>query len=463
MPTKAPTEVTLPHNFQPRSYQIPLLRARDQGCKRLFHVWHRRAGKEKTDTAAVTAREMFRKVGTYWYVFPTFVQGRKVLWDGMDKDGFRLLDHFPLSLFPYRNDTEMKLRARNGSMLQVVGSDNFNSLMGANPVGVVMSEYALQDPFCWAFIRPILDENGGWVVFNTTPRGENHAYDMWELACANPFHPTKNPLGWFTDLKTADDTRAIPPDVLEQARLECIRLYGNDAVYQQEYFCSWAASLPGAYYAEHVARAYRDGRIGKVPHNEAYAVDTWWDLGINDRMAVWFTQSVGARLRVIDYMEGSGQGLPHYIAALKEKPYVYGRHTAPHDIRHRELTNGKQRLDTAAELGIQFDVAPNVDRMDGIDAVRSIFGSCEFDQEKCKAGINALKSYRKEWDEKRKTFRNTPYHDWSSNGADAFRYMAVSIAPDHQSAVAAQKRKAGSGRYQRKDEGGGWAPVQVLG
>lgn len=415
--------IRVPYNYEPRAYQLPLLKTMDSGYKRAVQVWHRRSGKEKTDLAGIIVKKMLERPGAYYYVFPTLTQGRKVIWDGADRDGFRFIDHFPKELLVGKpNDTEMKLRLRlpNGqtSLFQVVGSDNFDSVMGTNPIGIVFSEYSLQDPLCWGYFRPILAENGGWAIFNFTPRGENHAYDLYELAKADPEN-------WFTSLLTVEDTKVVPVAVLEQERREILRLYGTEALFQQEYFCSFTAPIPGAYYAEQIARAYRDGRIGVVQHEPRLTVDTWWDLGINDRMAIWFTQSVGKELRVIDYSEGSGKGLPHYIQEMKAKPYVYGRHIAPHDIEVRELTSGNTRRETAEGLGISFEVAPKLPIMDGIDAVRSLLASAYFDKEKCRAGLNALKNYRKQYDEKRKTYLNQPYHDWSSNGADAFRTGAV--------------------------------------
>lgn len=418
--------ITIPFHFAPRDYQLPILRAMDSGYTRAVQVWHRRSGKEKTDVNIV-AKKMCERVGSYFYVFPEFAQGRKVIWDGADKEGFRFLDHFHPDLIDGTpNNTEMKLRYKNGSLCQIIGSDRYDAVLGTNPIGMVFSEYALQDPACWGYFRPILAENGGWAIFNFTPRGENHAYDLWEMAKADP----KN---WFTSLLSVDETHAIDAGVLAQEKREIIRLYGNDALYQQEYHCSFTVPISGAYYADHIAKAYRDGRVGKVPHEPTVKVDTWWDLGINDRMAVWFTQSVGQEIRVIDYMEGTGQGLPHYIGKINEKGYIYGMHTAPHDIEVRELTSGKSRRDTAESLGISFRVAPRLGLMDGIDATRSMFERLWFDADKTRDGLNAVKNYRKQYDEKRKTYLNQPYHDWSSNGADALRTMAVSIDLTHKS------------------------------
>lgn len=409
--------ITIPYRYEPRRYQLPLLKAIDNGVKRAVVVWHRRSGKDKT-CINIVAKKMLERVGVYYYVFPTYNQGRKILWDGMDRDGRRFLDHFPPEIVDGKpNDTEMKLRLKNGSMFQVIGSDRVDSIVGTNPVGVVFSEYSLQDPQAWGFIRPILAENDGWAVFVFTPRGENHGYELYELA--------KNSPDWFCQLVKASESGVIQPSILEQEKREIERLYGNDALYQQEYECNFTVPIAGAYYAELIMRAYSEGRVGAVPHEPRYAVDTWWDLGINDRMAIWFTQTFGNELRVIDYYENSGQGLPHYIGVLQDRGYVYGNHTAPHDIEVRELTNGKSRRDTAAGLGISFQVAPKLPIPDGIDAVRNVFGRCWFDAKKCAQGINALKNYRKQYDDKRKTYLNNPYHDWTSNGADAFRTMAV--------------------------------------
>lgn len=442
-------KIRIPYRFEPRPYQVPLLQAMDSGFKRAVQVWHRRAGKEKTDFGGVMVKKAVERVGTYFYVFPELKQGRKILWDGADKDGMRFIDHVPRELMDGEpNNTEMKIRLRGGSLLQVIGSDRIDSVLGTNPIGMVFSEYSLQDPTCWGYFRPMLAENDGWAIFNLTPRGENHAYQLWELAKADP----KN---WFTQLLTVDDTGAIKKEVLEQERREIIRLYGNDALFLQEYYCSFVVPISGAYYAEQISQAYQDGRVGSVPHDPTLSVDTWWDLGVNDRMSIWFTQSVGAETRVIDYMEGSGMGLPHYIGLCKQKPYIYGSHTAPHDIRVREMGTAKasSRWEIAKDLGFEFYVAPGPGEFthaDGIEAVRGLFPSLRFDAEKCRDGLNALKSYRKVWDESRKTYLNQPYHDWSSNGADAMRYCAASKSKAHRTKTADGAKQSAMDSYARK-------------
>lgn len=448
--------IRLPFNYEPRAYQLPLLQAMDSGFRRAVWVAHRRSGKDKT-CVNIIAKKMMERVGVYYYVFPTYNQGRKILWDGIDRDGKKFLDHFPAELLDGKpNDTEMKLRFKNGSLFQIVGSDHIDSIVGTNPVGVVFSEYSLQDPIAWGYLRPILAENDGWAIFVYTPRGENHGYEIYELAKSDPAH-------WFSQLLTVDDTGVIPSEVLEQERKEIIRLYGDDSLFLQEYYCNFTVPIRGSYYAEHVARAYRDGRVGVVPHEPTVKVETAWDLGMDDRMCIWFFQCVGSEVRVIDYMEGSGKGIPDYISEIKQtRPhYIFGMHIGPHDIEVRDLSvsGGKTRRDVARALGFDFRVAPKLPIMDGIDAVRNLFSRCWFDRERCREGLNALKSYRKQYDEKRKTYLNTPYHDWSSNGSDAFRMLAVTLDPRYKGQTAVEGDKYSRASHRRPES----VPMAVLG
>jgi hypothetical protein len=411
------TKIRLPHNYEPRFYQLPLLQAIDNGYKRAVLVAHRRSGKDKT-LVNLVAKKMYERVGAYYYFFPTYNQGRKILWDGRDKTGFKFMDHIPQELRARTDNTQMLIETKNGSIFQIIGTDKIDSIVGTNPIGCVFSEYSLQDPSAWDFMRPILAENGGWAVFNYTPRGENHGFDLYQMAQNDPAH-------WFCQLLTVDDTKVIPQEVLDQERKEIIEKDGNDALYQQEYMCSFTVPIAGAYYAAQLMKAEKDGRMTNVPYETSIPVDTWWDLGIDDSTTIWFVQAVGQELRLIDYYENSGEGLSHYAKILQDKEYVFGRHFGPHDIEVRELGSGKSRLETAKGLGINFRVAPMLSIEDGIEAARNILSRCWFDKTKCHRGLNALKSYHKEWDEKNKVYRQHPEHDWSSHGADAFRTGAV--------------------------------------
>lgn len=410
--------MVLPHNYTPRDYQIPLLKALDDGYKNACVVWHRRAGKDKT-LLNLVIKKMFERVGSYYYFFPTYNQGKKVLWDGAGRDGFKFMAHFPPELVKKKNDTELKVETINGSIFQIIGTNNIDSIVGTNPVGCVYSEYALQDPRAYDYMAPITAENGGFNIFNFTPRGENHGYQLFEYARQ---HPDR----WFTQILTVDDTHVIPQDTLEQERQRYIAKDGTDAVFQQEYYCSFKVPIQGAYYAPQLMEAQEKGRIGKVPYDPALKVNTYWDLGIGDSTSIWFAQVYGKEIRLIDYYETNGEGLNHYVKKLQEKGYVYGEHYAPHDISVKELGTGKSRLEVAEGLGIKFEIAPKLSLEDGIDAVRNILTRCWFDEENTRRGLNALKSYHKVFDEENKIYKDKPEHDWSSHGSDAFRYLAVS-------------------------------------
>ncbi len=417
--------ITLPYKFSPRRYQLPILKAFDSGYKRIIQIWHRRGGKDKLDVNIV-ARAMQQKVGTYYYFFPTYSQGRKALWEGISKEevdsegnvtkpAMRVLDHFPEPLVLKRNDTEMKVYYKNGSIFQVIGTDDIDNVVGTNPIGCVFSEYSLQSPKAWEFIRPILRENGGWAIFNYTPRGKNHGYDLKEMAKDNP--------AWYISLLTVDDTGVLTPEDIEEERKSGM----SEELIQQEYYCSFTAAIQGAYYAQEYTTAEQNGRFSTVPYDPNALVHTVWDLGIADSTAIGFFQLIGKEVHMIDYYEANGQAFPHYAKVLKDRGYNYGNHYAPHDIKQRELMTGKTRLETAKELGIDFDEVPQIGIQNGIDQARTLFSRLWVDKDNCKEFLKLIPQYTKDYDEDRKIFKDKPLHDWTSHGADMFRYAAVVI------------------------------------
>lgn len=409
--------ITLPYNFNPRDQQYPVLKALDSGFKRVIQVWHRRYGKDKVDFNYII-KEAARVPAQYYYFAPTYEQGRKIIWDNIDNDGFKMLDHIPKALIKRVDSTRMLIELTNNSIIQVVGTEDPSKIVGTNPRIAVFTEFSLQNPAVLDFIMPILMANNGIAIFNFTPRGENHAYELYEYAKTMPDE-------WFVSFLTVDDTHILSPDALEREKARLFAKYKDNALFEQEYYCSFSAPIQGAYYAAWIMEAEKEGRIGNVPYDERVPVDTFWDLGVGDSTAIWFGQTVGREIRMIDYLETSGEGLTYYIRELQKKGYVWGRHVAPHDIEVRELSTGKSRREIARSLGIDFEIAPKLSIEDGIDAGRSIFKRLWFDKEKCKAGVNALKSYQKVYDEKNQTYKDSPLHNWASHGADAFRYFAV--------------------------------------
>lgn len=430
--------ITLPNAWEPRAYQRRLWTYLEgKGPRRAIAVWHRRAGKDEVCLHWAACAAM-QRVGNYWHMLPEAAQARRAIWDAVNPHtGRRRIDEaFPAAIRQSTREDDMRIRLANGSSWQLIGSDNFNALMGAPPIGLVFSEFALANPLAWDYLRPILAENRGDALFMFTPRGRNHAWRLYELACANP--------AWFAELLTVDQTQAIPPDVIAEER----RSGMSDEMIQQEYFCSFDSALPGAYYATLLRQAETEGRIGRVPWSPDLLTHTAWDLGIGDSTAIWFCQLHGREARLIDYYESFGVGLDHYAKVLREKPYVYGEHILPHDAQVADLSTGRSRLQTLATLGISGRVLPrepNVD--DGINAVRNLLPRCWFDAEKCVRGLEALRQYRCDYDAERKIYSARPRHDWTSHAADAFRYLARGL-PD---GVAAQPRRD---RYTpRRDEG----------
>lgn len=407
-------EIQLPHKYEPRDYQRPLWEAFDSGFLRLIQVWHRRSGKDKTDLNLV-AREMWQNVGNYYYIFPTYSQGKKALWEGRGKDGIAYLDHFPKEVVEAFNHSEMKVKYKNGSLFQVVGSEDVDRLVGTNPRGIVFSEYSLQNPKVWDYMRPILAENGGWAIFNYTPRGKNHGYKLYTMAKEN----TK----WFTSLLTVEDTNVLTKEDIDEERKAGM----EEDMIQQEFYCSFISAIQGSYYWQQVDSAERDGRIRDVPYDPKMLVHTVWDLGKNDFNCIGFYQSDGVSVRKIDYLSGGRKGLGEWIKEVKEKPYVFGKHFAPHDIEVSDYTlEGEQtRRDFAKALGFEFEVVPNLSVQEGIDAGRRFFSKLYIDKTKCIDFLEAIPQYTKVYDEEHKTFKNNPLHDWTSNYADEHRYAAL--------------------------------------
>ena len=435
-------KLTIPYNFQPRKYQIPLFKAFDSGVKRGVCVWHRRAGKDKCGLN-VFIREMFKRKGQYYHLFPTARQARKAIWDGIDRDGLKVMDHFPKEVIASKNETDMKVTLTNGSIYQLVGTDmGLDWLVGTNPVGLLFSEYPIMSPKAWDFLRPIIRENDGIALFVYTPRGQNHGHRMYEMAQNND--------SWFCSKLTVEDTcrdsdgedgsRVVSADDLEEERREGM----DEQMIQQEYYCSFHAAIPGAYFAKEMTRMETDGRIGRIPWEPKLRTSTYWDLGIDDSMSVVFAQQHGQEVRIIDYYEASGEGLPHFISEIKSKPYSYDSHNAPWDIEVRELTTGKTRRETARSLGINFRVGKKVNKKEeAIEQARQLLSRTWMDRRKCEKLISALRNYHKEYDDKNQVFKARPVHNWASHGADSFMELAMSIRPEQTEPLPTQAINVG--------------------
>lgn len=445
------SSITLPYMYTPRDYQLPLLRALDDGLssgkrtrKYAAIVWARRHGKDLTcwNYAIKTA---YTEPMDVTYVFPTSEMGKNNLWQAKTNDGIPFLDFVPKEIRRHEssnddglNDTNKEVYLKNNSIIRVTSGERPDRLRGGNSKLYVISEFAETDPAVFDIIEPVVEANGGQILVNFTPKGDNHAKGSWESWCKDP--------AWFTQLIKATDTNVFTQEQLERIKRSIIDRFIQQgrsevealAFYDQEYMCSFDTPVIGSYYGEGLRRAEEERRITNVPIESTIPINTVWDLGVGDSTSIWFYQTVGQEIHIVDYYESSGEGLSHYIKTLKDKGYLYGDHYAPHDIEVRELGTGKSRLETAKSLGINFRITPNISLEDGIESGRNIFNKCWFDKTKCDRGIKALKSYSKEWDDKNKTYKNQPKHDWSSHSADAFRYLAVSYKREQQSFMPVQ-------------------------
>lgn len=423
------TSIILPHKFIPRPYQLDTFEAFfKNGYKRFIDIEHRRAGKDKKWLNMICAASQ-QRVGTYIHTFPKLSQAKKAIWKGMDSEGFRFLNHFPSSLIRDINKADLSIEFKNGSIYQLLGADNYNNYMGAGPVGIVFSEYALQDPDAWGFFEPMLGQNKGWASFIYTPRGKNHGYELYEQNKDNP--------SFFTQLLTIKDTKTndgIP--IYTKDYIEEIRRSGTpEEMIQQEYYCSFEGSLVGAYYSKEMTKATEEGRITRFPLEPTLPVHTFWDLGLNDANFIWFMQVLNGEFRFIHCYEVNDEGMPHFVNYLHDfrnkHGIVYGQHHPPHDIAVRELGTGLSRRETAASLGLRFETPKpkplnTAELMEHIHICRMILPKCWFHVEHCKRGIRCLKEYSKAWDDKNKTFKDRPRaHHWSNHGADAFRTFAI--------------------------------------
>lgn len=361
-------------------------------------------------------------------MLPESSQARKAIWGALNPHtGKRRIDEaFPSEIRKGVREDEMIITFQNGSTWQLVGSDNFMSLVGTSVAGMVFSEFAKAHPSCWAYLSPILEENNGWAVFASTPQGNNHFKGLYDLAKTEP--------GWFCEKLTNDETHVFKKGQLEAKLRELKKLYGDaygESLWLQEYFCSFDAAMPGSIFGEWLDRLRKQNRIGDFPFDPSLPVNTAWDLGRTDATAIWFYQ-ITTDITVFDYHESNLKDVPFYADLLrqkaKEQGFTYGTHWLPHDARARTLAAGGKSIQQQMidhNVG-RIVIAKRLDHVDGIQAARATLPYCKFDSKNCDEGLEALKNYRYEWDEEKRTFNNNPVHDWASHGASAFRTLSLS-------------------------------------
>lgn len=413
----------------------------EKGGRHAELVWHRRSGKDEIalHRAAVAA---FERPANYWHMLPEYAQARKAIWDAVNpRTGIRRIDEaFPHEIRQTTREQEMQIVFRNGASWQVVGSDSYNRLVGATPAGVVYSEWALANPAARAYLRPIIAENNGWQVFITTPRGRNHAKSSFEAAQKLPHA--------FAQKLAATETGVFKADSLDAERQAYIAEWGEHqglALFDQEYLCSWDAAILGAFYVAEFRAVDAEGRLCPVPYDDAVPVHTAWDLGRTDDTSIWWYQVVGREIHIIDYHSSNGHDVDYYADVIESRPYSYGKHWLPHDAKAKTLASGGKSIleQLGKRLGVSsLRIVPMLSVQDGIQAVRSMLPRTWIDL-KCNDGVEALRQYRREWDEDKKKFNDRPLHDWASNPADAFRMLAIAWRQETQPAKPEPRRDPG--------------------
>lgn len=399
--------------FQPRPYQKKFIQALNSGTKRAVWVVHRRGGKDVTAFNWAILQLLLNPGWTAFHILPTYSQAKKVIWDSSTNDGQRILDYIPKECIEQKNGHEMKIRFANGSLYQLIGSDNIDSLVGSNPKIIIFSEYAIQSPAAWDYLRPILDVNKGYAIFISTPRGKNHFYDLMNMA--------KSSRDWFCEVLPISETGVLNEEDIQKMRDEGV----SEEHIQQEFYCSFNRGVEGSYYGRLIEKARQEGRICGVSYETRSPVHTAWDIGYGDSTSITFWQEMGGELRIIDFYENQGEGIAHYAKHLQNKPYVYGTHYMPHDAGSGSIQTGRTLQDIAYEQGIKATVLEREQDISiGIEAVRSLLSISYIDEKKCSHLIKCLENYHKKFNEKTQSYSETPLHDWTSHAADSVRYMA---------------------------------------
>jgi len=431
--------------YTPRWYQLPAYTALVmEQRRRIDWVMHRRGGKDLTLWNAWVWLAANWRVGTYFYSLPTLTQARRVIWRGMTaatpgSPAYRFLKCIPDRLINRDggklaiNKTDLSVELRNGSIIQLIGGDNYDAIVGTNAMGICFSEWALTDPAALDYFRPMITNNDGIFAFIYTPRGHNHAKETHDRYAKLA---RENPGRYFSASMTVADTRAISAAQIQEDRDEGM----TEARVQQEYYLDFEAANEGAIFAKWLADARRDGRLDAASYDPRLRVYLVFDIGVSDYTVIWFVQVKGNRVYIIDLYANHNEDVGHYATVLEDRrrerryrywgasPTVLARCIGPHDADQRGKHDAQTYAEYARQFGLRFEILPQQRINTSIDQARALLPRCYFDQQRCDRGIKALESYSYEWNEALKVWSAAPRHDWASHYADAFRYLAQALA-----------------------------------
>lgn len=371
-------------------------------------VCHRRFGKtvsainELIHGALTCKKERPR----FAYIAPYYKQAKQIAWD--------YLKHYARPIPGITiNESELRVDFPNGARVTLYGADNPDSLRGIYLDGCVIDEPAQCPRSLYGeVVRPALTDRMGWSIFIGTPKGHDHFYDLHQEASKDD--------AWLVKVFRASETGIIPEEELAEARRQM-----SESEYEQEFECSFTAAVQGAYYAQELAQARKDGRVRPFGIETGIPIHTVWDLGMDDYTAIIFYQNVAREVRIVDFYEANGEGLSHYAKVLQDKGYLYGDHWLPHDVEVKELGTGKSRKESLEAMGLRVQTGPRLPVEDGIEAARKLFAMCWFRESTVMPLVDHLQLYRRVWDDRLGVFRDRPVHDLHSHAADAFRYLAL--------------------------------------
>lgn len=350
----------------------------------------------------------------YSYIAPTYKQAKKVAWKYLKK----LADSVTTKVM----ESELSVELINGATISLFGADNPDSLRGLYHDGVIIDEYGDIAPMLYGeIIAPAVADRDGWVVFIGTPKGPNHFYELWSDAANDP--------DWFRS-----ELKASTSGVFSATRLAKIKKQPgmDEDTYNQEFECDFHAANKGAYYAKQINELQDAGHMGIFPWDPTLPVITAWDIGYSDDTSIWFAQVHGQDIHIIDFWTGSQYSVDEVLAELAEKPYIYAPFHLPHDAKNKSFQTGKSLRELMWEAGCKTEQVPDLSVQDGITAVRATLPRCYFNtgnEAVRKYGLNALIMYQREYDQVKRVYKQKPRHDWASNPADAFRYLALAINP----------------------------------
>jgi len=431
--------IEIPYLLTPRHYQKDFLLKVRNGIN-VCSVIHRRAGKDTISIQAILLRALMR-VGTHIYLAPLQTQIRQIAWQGIDHKGFPFINYIPKYLIEKKNDARMEIKLINGSVIKFAGSNNFNALMGTNPVTIIYSEYSLHNPLARQFLNPILIENGGLEIAQFTPRGMNHGYELLEVVRDNPNYFVQV-LG--VDKTFKDDEMTIP--VVSESQIQEAKAMGmSDEMIRQEFYVDFEVGNMGSYFTREMSDMLNEKRIGIINVNPNLPLNTAWDLGGTDATACWIFQVEGKHVNLLNIIHDNGQGLKYYLDQAERIRQSYqcqwGQHFMPHDVSqgHQGWETTESRLMQARKAGWNFIVTPKVDIEDGIEAMRFVLPRVRINKTECDIGIRALREYQRTYDQAKACYAPKPQHNWASHIVDAFRYLCLNYRRLYQIPIQSMK------------------------